>query len=299
MPSCAAAKWSLPISTCRTMFSRTTIASSIRMPIANERPRSDIVSSLKPSAHTAMKLASTEIGKATPVITVDRHEFKNTKTTSTVSSAPSNSASSTFSTACVDAHAGILHEIDLGPRRQSLLDLRETIAHAGRDVGRAVAVRLLDVDADCFLAVEQRQRPRLFRPVLDRRDLAESNRADRCGRRRRGCRTPPDSAADRADESRARRALPFTRPTGAARFCACSACTTCATLTFAACSLCGSTSTVSSRSTLPKICTSATPGIARSSRVMPGSASRVSSAGDSTVDDIATDTIGRSVLLNF
>ena len=92
---------------------------------------------------------------------------------------------------------------------------------------------------------------------------------------------------------------PFTRPTGAARFCSWSACTTCATLTSAACSRCGSTSTVSSRSTLPKICTSATPGIARSSRVIPGSASRVSSAGDSTVDEIAIETIGRSVSLNF
>ena len=81
------------------MFSRTTIASSIRMPIASDRPSSDIVSSLNPSAHTAMKLASTEIGSATPVITVDRHEFRNRNTTSTVSAAPSKSASSTLRTA--------------------------------------------------------------------------------------------------------------------------------------------------------------------------------------------------------
>jgi hypothetical protein len=36
------------------MFSRTTMASSIRMPIASERPSSDIVLSVKPKAHTAM-----------------------------------------------------------------------------------------------------------------------------------------------------------------------------------------------------------------------------------------------------
>src|ERR671935_225365 len=54
------------------MFSRTTIASSIRMPMASDNPSSDIVSRLNPSAHTAMKLASTEIGSATPVITVER-----------------------------------------------------------------------------------------------------------------------------------------------------------------------------------------------------------------------------------
>ena len=36
------------------MFSRTTMASSIRMPIASERPSSDIVLSVKPKAQTAM-----------------------------------------------------------------------------------------------------------------------------------------------------------------------------------------------------------------------------------------------------
>ncbi len=115
VPSCAARKWSFPISTCRTMFSRTTMASSINMPMASESPSSDIVSSLKPSAHTAMKLASTEIGSATPVMTVDRHEFRNRKTTSTVRAAPSTSASIDVSHGVVDPHAGILHEVELRP----------------------------------------------------------------------------------------------------------------------------------------------------------------------------------------
>ncbi len=82
----------------RTMFSRTTIASSIRMPIASESPSSDIVFSVKPNAQTAMNDASTETGSASPVITVERHEFRNRNTTSTVSSAPSSSASCTLST---------------------------------------------------------------------------------------------------------------------------------------------------------------------------------------------------------
>ena len=60
VPSCEASTWSFPISTCRTMFSRTTIASSIRMPIASERPSSDIVLSVKPKAHTATNDASTD-----------------------------------------------------------------------------------------------------------------------------------------------------------------------------------------------------------------------------------------------
>ena len=75
------------------MFSRTTIASSIRIPIASDSPSSDIVSSLNPMTHTAMNDASTDTGSANPVITVERHEFKKRKTTSTVRIAPSTRAS--------------------------------------------------------------------------------------------------------------------------------------------------------------------------------------------------------------
>src|SRR5205085_750152 len=83
---------------CRTIFSRTTMASSIRIPIASERPSRDMVLSVKPNAHTAMNDASTETGSANPVITVDRHEFRNTNTTRIVSSAPMISASMTLRT---------------------------------------------------------------------------------------------------------------------------------------------------------------------------------------------------------
>src|SRR4051812_20136107 len=96
--SCAAFTWSLPISTCLTMFSRTTMASSIKMPMARERPISDIVLRVKPKAQTAMKEESTETGRARPVITVERQELRNRKTTKTVSRAPSISASSTLRT---------------------------------------------------------------------------------------------------------------------------------------------------------------------------------------------------------
>ena len=74
------------------MFSRTTIASSMRMPIDSDSPSSDIVFSVKPYAHTATNDASTDTGRARPVMTVDRHELRNRKTTATVSAAPSMSA---------------------------------------------------------------------------------------------------------------------------------------------------------------------------------------------------------------
>jgi hypothetical protein len=46
------------------MFSRTTIASSIRMPIASESPSSDIVLSVKPKSSERDEDASTDTGSA-------------------------------------------------------------------------------------------------------------------------------------------------------------------------------------------------------------------------------------------
>src|ERR1700681_686543 len=98
VPSCDAVMWSLPISMWRTMFSRPTMASSIRIPIASDSPRSDIVFSVNPNAHTAMNDAITDTGRAKPVMTVDLQELRNTNTTSTVSRAPMRRASSTLFT---------------------------------------------------------------------------------------------------------------------------------------------------------------------------------------------------------
>jgi hypothetical protein len=157
------------------MFSRTTIASSIRIPIANESPISDIVSRLKPNAQTAMKLARTEIGSATPVMTVERHELRNRKTTSTVRNAPRNSASSTFFTAFVTrTPASFTMSIFVPFGSVALSCARRSRTRVG-DIGSAIAFGLLDVDADRFLAVIERERARLGRRVLDRRDLSEPN----------------------------------------------------------------------------------------------------------------------------
>ena len=71
---------------------------------------------------------------------------------------------------------------------------------------------------------------------------------------------------------------PASRPTGDARFCDCSAWTSCATLTPVACRSRGRISTTSSRSMPPTRSTVATPEMPRSRRVMSGSAIRVSSA---------------------
>ena len=77
VPSRAASKWSLPRCRWRTMFSRTTIASSISMPIARERPMRVSTLRVKPKTRMAMKPATTEMGRVMPVMTVERHELRN------------------------------------------------------------------------------------------------------------------------------------------------------------------------------------------------------------------------------
>ncbi len=98
VPLCAAVKWSSPRSTCRTMFSRTTIASSIRIPIASDSAISVIMFNVKPNALIARNDEITETGSVRPVMTVERHEFRNRNTMRIVSAAPSISVFWTSST---------------------------------------------------------------------------------------------------------------------------------------------------------------------------------------------------------
>ena len=78
VPFSAALTRSAPRSIWRTMFSRTTMASSISTPMASERPSRLMKFSVKPHSHTAMKAASTEVGSDRAVISVERQEFRKT-----------------------------------------------------------------------------------------------------------------------------------------------------------------------------------------------------------------------------
>ena len=71
------------------MFSRTTMASSISNPMQSESAISVSALSVKPKAYSAMKVATTEIGSVSAVITVLRHDARNRKTMMTVSTPPS------------------------------------------------------------------------------------------------------------------------------------------------------------------------------------------------------------------
>ena len=150
-----------------------------------------------------MNDASTDTGSARPVMTVERHELRNRKTTSTVSSAPSISAS------CDVAHRVARRARRRRGRRRarrrraaSAGSRRPARAIASATCGGAVALRLLDVDADGFLAVEERQRARLLGAVARRRRPRRAGRAARRARRRRAARSPrrlePAAQPDRA-----------------------------------------------------------------------------------------------------
>ena len=261
--------WSLPISTWRTMFSRTTIASSIRMPIASDSASSDIdVEREAERAAAAMNVASTETGSARPVMTVERHEFRNRKTTSTVSSAPSTSVSSTLLHRVAHALAGVAHHLDAScPAAAVGCDLGDPRLHAVGDRGRAVPA--------CDFTMS---RPIAWRPLKSaataarrrrRRhvgDLAERDELRRCASRRRAARSPRDARGVPRGGSSARSSAPFTLPTGAARFCARSAVHDLVDADAARREIAsGRTSTLSCALSPPTTFTCATPRIARSS----------------------------------
>ena len=89
VPSSEAWKIDLPICTWRTMFSRTTIASSISKPTHRLSAIMVIMLMVKPSMFMKKNVPIRAMGSVSPVITVERQEFRKRNTISTVSSAPS------------------------------------------------------------------------------------------------------------------------------------------------------------------------------------------------------------------
>ena len=95
VPIRAASKWSFPCSRCRTMFSRTTIASSMSSPMASESAIRVMTFRVIPMKFITMKEEMTEMGRVSPVITVDRQEFRKQKTMKMVRIPPKISVSCT------------------------------------------------------------------------------------------------------------------------------------------------------------------------------------------------------------
>src|SRR3954469_25924265 len=96
VPSSAAVRRSEPFCMWRTMFSRTTMASSINTPMASDRPSRVMKLSVNPHSQTAMNADSTEVGSDSAVISVERQELRKAYTTKMVSTAPNTSVSTTL-----------------------------------------------------------------------------------------------------------------------------------------------------------------------------------------------------------
>ena len=86
--SLAAWRGVLPIRRCRWMFSMTTMASSMRMPIDSDRASMLSMLKVKPIARMNANVATTEIGKASAAMKVARPSCRNRKMMRTARIAP-------------------------------------------------------------------------------------------------------------------------------------------------------------------------------------------------------------------
>ena len=143
--------------------------------MASDRPSRLIVLRVKPKAQTAMNDASTLTGSARPVITVERQELRNRKTTSTVSAAPSIRVCSTLLTALPTRLPASWTISSLAPGGRVWLEAVEFDLEVGHHLGGAVPLRLLDLDADRRLAVEHRGGAGLLGAVDDVGHLAQAD----------------------------------------------------------------------------------------------------------------------------
>ena len=166
------------------MFSRTTIASSISRPTHSDSAISVIMLIVKPNRYMNRKVPISAIGSVRPVMTVERQEFRNRKTISTVSAAPSISVRCTLATDTRIERE--LSRIDLEPARRAAAAACASASACVQAVDHldgVLALRLLHRQQHRALAVVERQALDLLRAVDDVGDLADAG----TGRRRRAC----------------------------------------------------------------------------------------------------------------
>jgi hypothetical protein len=180
------------------MFSRTTMASSISRPTHRLSAISVIMLMVKPNRFMNKKVPISAMGSVSPVMTVERHEFRNKNTISTVSMAPSISVWRTLATATrmgrepspprLSLHAGRQLGLQLGqcrfrPSTTSMVFSSCDFLH--RQQQRALAVVKRQASTSCAPSSTPGHLTQAhgWRPVLARDDdLAESHRAAPCAR---------------------------------------------------------------------------------------------------------------------
>ena len=176
VPSSAAWRCVLPKPMWRMMFSRTTMASSIRMPMARLSAISVSTFSVKPNAAITMKAPNTEIGSVRPVITVLRQECRNRNTMAMVSRPPSIIVCCTLLTEFWMPRELSRTISSLTSGGSDGLQFGHGLAHAARHLDGVGALRLDDVDGERALAVQDGDVLALLLAVDDGRDLAQIDR---------------------------------------------------------------------------------------------------------------------------
>jgi len=91
----AASRGGRPSSRFRNTLSSTTIESSTTRPTARARPPSDMTLNDSPKRYMMMKVASTDTGSDTPMMSVERRSRRNAKITRIASSPPCHAESTT------------------------------------------------------------------------------------------------------------------------------------------------------------------------------------------------------------
>ena len=154
------------------MFSRTTMASSISRPTDSVSAISVIMLMVNPNRFMKKKVPISAMGSVRPVMTVERHEFRNRKTISTVSSAPSISVRRTLST---DTRMGREPSAICSSRMPGGSSARKVVHRGLQAVGHGdgvLVLRLLHLQQQRALAVVERQTLHFFGAVADVRHLA-------------------------------------------------------------------------------------------------------------------------------
>ena len=148
------------------MFSRTTMASSIRRPIASESAISVMTLSVIPRKYMTMNEEMTEIGSVSPVMTVERQELRKQKTIRTVRMPPRISVFCTSSTDSRIMTEPSRTSVDLGPGRELRRGACSISFFTASTTPTVFALRLLeDVEGDGRDAVDERERALLLDAV--------------------------------------------------------------------------------------------------------------------------------------
>ena len=262
VPLSAAVRRSAPICIWRTMFSRTTMASSISTPIASDRPSKVMKLSVKPHSHTPMNAASTEVGSDSAVISVERHELRKAYTTKMVRPAPNTSASITL---CRLASASSPPSSVIS----SLVPCGSSLLISSVSLRTACATETVDASRERVIEMPTLGLPE--RTLSELISAKPSSMVATCARRTSSLplrlTTTCWNSSGRSMRPTRRMLfssrLPRTLPTGALVFWLRSALTTSPTDTLYSRSFSALSSTLSSRRSEPSIFTDATPSIPR------------------------------------